>query len=137
MTRYAALALSFLMLPLITACMGDETVGRYGAAGRVWQLTELDGATFTSRATLTFPEPGKIAGQAPCNLYFGTMAAPYPWFRAEKIGATAMACSELSQETAFLRALEQMTLSEVSGDRLILSNEQGREMVFTAVKPGV
>lgn len=129
-----------LILPVLgalalAACKKDETLSGYGAADAVWELVELDGKTFTARATLTFPEEGKLAGQAPCNRYFAEQSAPYPWFKAGPIGATRMACADLDEEQRFLGALAAMTLSEVSGDTLILSNDTGREMVFRAAAP--
>lgn len=113
-------------------CDRDESVAAYGAAGQVWTLTELDGGAFTARATMTFPKPGKISGQAACNSYQGTMDTPYPWFDAQQIVTTRMACPDLAAETAFLAALADMTQSEVSGDTMILTNESGRVMLFKA-----
>lgn len=127
--------LRYLTLPLIfalSACQADETLSGYGAAGVTWRLTSLDGAAFSARATLEFPEPGKISGAAPCNRYFGAQTAPYPWFKIEGLGRTKRACPELAQESAYFSALSEMTLSEVTGATLILSNDAGREMLFTA-----
>jgi heat shock protein HslJ len=118
----------------LTDCRGDETVTAYGAGEATWQLVEIDGLPFAARATLSFADEGRLAGQAPCNKYFGEQSAPYPWFTAENIVATRMACSDLTAETAYFAALEEMTLSEVSGEALILSNDAGREMVFEARK---
>ena len=129
---------ALMALPIalvLTACTGDETLHAYGAGGAEWRLTELDGAPFAARATLEFPEPGRIAGQAPCNRFFGAQTAPYPWFSVQRVGATMMACPDLEQEHRYLTALEAMTLSEVAGDVLILSNEAGFEMVFTRIGP--
>ena len=128
-------ALTLLLLPALAtlpACRADETVGGYGGAEKVWQLQSIDGAAFTAHASLTFPEPGKIAGRAPCNRFFGPMTAPYPWFDAGQIASTRMACPELENEAEFLKALSSMTLSEVSGDVLLLSNDAGRTMLFKA-----
>ncbi|KIC35006.1 META domain-containing protein [Leisingera sp. ANG-M7] len=119
-----------LLLP--SACTGDETLSAYGAAGTEWQLQSIDGSAFAAKAILTFPEPGKIAGQAPCNRFLGSQTAPYPWFETGPLAVTRMACPELEAEDAFLKALQKMTLAEVSGDVLILSNEAGREMLFKA-----
>ncbi len=113
-------------------CDKDETVAGYGGADQIWQLTEIDGTAFDARATVTFPEPGKIAGQALCNSYTGKMDTPYPWFETGPLAATRMACPDLDAETAFLTALGEMSQSEVSGDTMILTNETGREMVFKA-----
>ncbi|OBY27791.1 META domain-containing protein [Leisingera sp. JC1] len=125
-----AVLISSLLLP--SACAGDETLSAYGAAGTEWLLQSIDGDTFAADATLTFPEPGKIAGRAPCNSFSGSQTAPYPWFETGPLAVTRMACPELEAEDAFLNALQGMTLSEVTGDVLILSNEAGREMLFKA-----
>jgi len=120
-----------LFLPLM-ACYDDETITAYGGADKVWVLTELDSKGYAARATLTFPEQGKIAGVAPCNTYSGSLSVPYPWFEATQVLSTRMACADLDAETAFFTALSEMTLSEVLGDVLLLSNENGRQMVFKA-----
>ena len=125
--RLVAFALCALV---VVGCRKDETLGAYGAADHIWVLQELDGVVFAERATLRIPEPGQITGDAPCNTYSGKMSAPYPWFETGPLAITRMACPDLAAETRFFAALETMTLSEVSGDTLILSNETGREMVF-------
>ena len=126
--------LTLLALLALVNCRGDESVANYGGADTQWRLISLDGAPFTARATLRFGEAGAITGDAPCNRYFATQTAPYPWFSAEKIGATRRACPDLNQEAAYLSALAEMTLSEVAGDTLILSNDTGREMLYKAEK---
>ncbi len=126
--------LLLILIPLLalTGCFQDESVSAYGAAGKTWTLAELDGAAFTQRASLTFPEPGKIAGAAPCNGFSGDMTAPYPWFEIGPLATTRMACPDMDAENRFFAALGDMTLSEVSGDTMILSNDSAREMVFKA-----
>ncbi|PCH66451.1 MAG: META domain-containing protein [Rhodobacteraceae bacterium] len=121
-----------LFLTALSGCWNDESVGAYGAANRIWVLSELDGAPFVQRATLTFPDSGTIAGKAPCNSYSGAMTAPYPWFEAKNLAVTRMACPDLAAESQFLSALSDMNLSEVAGNILILSTDSGREMVFKA-----
>jgi len=118
----------------LAACRGDETVSAYGAANIEWRLIELDGQPFPSTANLRFPEPGRIAGSAPCNTYGAVMQAPYPWFDVQQVSVTRMACDALALERQFLQTLQEMSLSEVSGATLILSNTDGREMIFTAAE---
>ncbi len=115
----------------LTACR-DETVAGYGASDITWRLVTLDDVPFTAIATLQFGARGEITGNAPCNRYFGQQSAPYPWFSAQDVGSTRRACPELDEENTYLTALSEMTLSEISGDTLILSNDAGREMVFKA-----
>lgn len=121
-----------LVLPLIALfqCDRDETVAAYGASDRSWVLQEIDGQPFEASALLQFPEEGKIAGNAPCNSYNGTLNAPYPWFEIKDLAATRAACATLEAEGMYFAALLAMTQSEVSGDVLILRNEDGHEMVF-------
>ncbi len=121
-----------LTLPFVALlqCNTDETVAAYGAADRVWVLQEIDGQPFDASARLQFPEEGRIAGNAPCNRYNGTLNAPYPWFEIQDLTATRAACAGLEAEGVYFAALMAMTQSEVSGDVLILRNEAGHEMVF-------
>lgn len=119
-------------LVLLSACRKDETLTAYGAADEIWRLVEMDGLSTPYTATLRFPEPGVIAGEAPCNSFTGAMTVPYPWFEATRIVATRRACPDLSSEAAYLAALSDMTLSEVLGDTLILSTPEGRKMLFKA-----
>lgn len=126
---------SFLILAALSAlpqCQGDETVRAYGAGDKTWTLVELDGTPINARATLTFPETGKIAGEAPCNAYSAAMTVPYPWFDAGHIAATRRGCPDLAAEAAFLKALGDVTISDVLGDTLILSDDSGERLVFKA-----
>lgn len=116
----------------IAQCTADETLTGYAPQNTVFALREIDGAPYAAVATLTLPERGMIAGQAPCNAYSTAITVPYPWFRVEAIAATKRACPSLAAETVFFDALAQMTLAEWSGDILVLSSETGREMVFEA-----
>ena len=118
----------------LTACRTVDPVEVFGDADRVWTLKLLNGAPFPARATLTFPKQGEIAGDGPCNRYFGAMSAAYPAFNAGPIGSTRMACPEMSAETAFLAALEVATLSQAEDETLVLSNPDGLEMVFKATE---
>jgi heat shock protein HslJ len=123
----AAIALPTLSLP--------ATSGARMPPARIdpgpWRLVALDGAAFAARATLTQPGPGRIAGQAPCNRYTGTLRAAPPGFDAGPFAVTRMFCDGLMEaETAFLTALEAMTGAEVAGDRLTLTGAAGRSLVF-------
>jgi heat shock protein HslJ len=125
------LVLAVVALSVLGYCK-DETVTGHGGAEKVWHLESLDGVGFAARATLEFPAEGELRGEGPCNSYSGEQAVPYPWFSAEGVAATERACPELAQEAAYLAALGEMTLVEVLGDVMILSNDAGREMVFRA-----
>lgn len=123
-----------LLIPLafLNTCAGDESIAGYVDPSAEYHLVKIDGEAINLRATITFPSAGEVVCQAPCNRYFATQTVPYPWFSLDGIGATRMACPEMVAETAFFEALDDMTLSEASGDTLILSNSDGRQMVFVA-----
>lgn len=123
---------TLLMVGLIPACEADETVARYGAAGVTWSLSDLNGAPFPARATITFDPGGPVSGQAPCNRFSTRNTVPYPWFQLDPIAATKMTCPELEAENAYLAALAAMTQSEVREETLFLRNDEGGEMVFKA-----
>lgn len=129
--RLLVLAAALATLPALMAC-GDETLSAYADRDVVWQLQEIDGTPFPAEATLEFPEPGGIAGTAPCNRYSGALTAPYPWFALGPVMSTRRACPDLDAETRYFAALAAMEIAEVSGAVLVLSNEAGREMVFHA-----
>jgi heat shock protein HslJ len=115
---------------LLAACGPDETISGYADPDAVYVLDTLDGAAFTTRATLQLNETGQITGDGPCNSFFADQTAPYPWFAAGPIAATRRACPDLDAESQYFTALSEMSISETLGNVLILSNDAGREMVF-------
>ncbi|MCP5085958.1 MAG: META domain-containing protein [Rhodobacteraceae bacterium] len=120
-----------LLLALsLTACLKDETISGQTDPTDVWVLQTLNGAPVSPRITLTFPEQGEIAGDAPCNRYFATQTAPLPWFEAGPIGATDRACPEFPLEAQYFEALAAMTLIEVQSTTLLLRDGASGEMVF-------
>ncbi|NCQ23056.1 MAG: META domain-containing protein [Rhodobacteraceae bacterium CG17_big_fil_post_rev_8_21_14_2_50_63_15] len=124
-------ALILAALTWLGSCR-DETVTAYGGDVAIWRLESVDGTPYSARATLGFAQEGKLTGEAPCNSFSGTQTAPYPWFAAKDLITTRRTCPDLAAETLFFSALAEMTLVEVAGEVLILSNDLGREMVFHA-----
>lgn len=121
-----------IAITALSACSRDESISKFANPLAIYHLVTLDDLGFPTRATISFPEEGRVVGQAPCNSYFATQTVPYPWFGLEGIGATRMGCPDLALESEFFDALEGMTLAEVAGDTLILSNSVGRKLVFVA-----
>ncbi|MEM1375560.1 MAG: META domain-containing protein [Pseudomonadota bacterium] len=115
----------------LAACAGDETISAFSPEGTVWALSELDGAPFTARATLSFPAEGEVVGVGPCNRFSAAQSVPYPWIEIGPIAATKRACADLAAEGAFFAALSAVSLAEVSGPVLILTGA-GHEMIFRA-----
>ncbi|WP_435311825.1 META domain-containing protein [Primorskyibacter sedentarius] len=123
----------FIILAL-AACERDETLAAYGGAGD-WRLSALDGAVYSATATMRIGDGGEVSGRAACNAWGASQTAPYPWFELTPIVATKRACADLGAEAAFFQALGEMTLAEVLGDTLLLTNEAGRSMEFISVAP--
>lgn len=122
----------FLLCLFLAACNADETISAFVDPSATYTLRELDGEPWTSSGNITFPEAGTAAGQAPCNRFTAQQSAPYPWLELGPIATTRMLCPDMEQEQRFLEALASMSIAEVSGDALILSNDAGRQMVFQA-----
>ncbi|MGH1412104.1 MAG: META domain-containing protein [Pelagimonas sp.] len=135
--RTLGLGMVLALATFVSACAeGDEGVRAYGAGDLTWVLTSLDGNEVASRATIAFPELGRAVGQAPCNRWSAEQSAPYPWFKLGPIASTRMACPDMQAEQRFFDALADMTISEVSGSVLVLSNDSGREMTFRTEPDG-
>ncbi len=60
------------------------------------------------RATLSFPEAGKVAGNGSCNRFFGLTQIAGTEIKLGPLGSTRMACPEpiMTQETKYLNALQ-------------------------------
>lgn len=119
----------------LTALMGcdpSETLARYGGRDYIWHVAEIDGEAAPFPATLAFGFHGTVYGSGPCGGFGAQLIVPYPWFALEDAHSEAPDCTASVQQQAYYSALQAMTLGEVSGTTLILSNDVGREMVFKA-----
>lgn len=120
---------------LLAACEKDETVSGFVDPETTYHLVEIDGASFGAGATIQFPQTGSVTGQAPCNSFGGDQLAPYPWLEFGAFRVSRRDCAQSGQERQFFAALTSMTQVEAVGDALILSNEDGGEMVFSVTQP--
>ncbi len=114
---------------LALAACADETVSGYAHPGP-WRLTQLDGQSVTRPVTLRFPVEGRVAGEMPCYRWEAQQTAPYPWFVLSHFRLDRQPCEDPEGDEAAVHALASVTLAEVQGRVLILSNEDGLEMVF-------
>jgi heat shock protein HslJ len=124
-----------LAIPLaLSACQKDESVSGFVNPDQEFQLVEIDGKPFSARATIQFPENGQVTGHGPCNRYGTEQSAPYPWLELGGIRATRMDCPDIGLESEYFKTLGTMSQIEALDDTLILRDETGGEMVFTAVQ---
>ncbi len=86
--------------------------------------------------TLNFGENGSFNGQAPVNLYFGTITATGSTISFGDIGSTLMAGPEnqMNAETAFFQALGNASSYEISTGKLTLMDKNGKTLL-TFVQP--
>ena len=74
-------------LVALAAC-ADETISGYADPEAIYALERLNGAPFPATATIAFPAPGRVEGEAPCNGWSAEQTAPYPWIALGPITAT-------------------------------------------------
>jgi heat shock protein HslJ len=82
--------------------------------GSEWVLTDLAGVPALSnvKATLAFPEAGRVAGNASCNRFTGTVAVADDSIKFGPLASTRMACADnavSAQEDNYLMALGAAT----------------------------
>ena len=130
MQQYGEMRLVSLFLLSLPFSCADETISGYADPKATYRLQELSGEIFAARATISFPEEGQVKGNAPCNTWSAQQSAPYPWIEISQIQVTRRACTALADEQRFFDALQKVTLAEVQGELLILSNDTGAMMVF-------
>ncbi len=95
-----------------------------------WRLEKIDGQAITSSAPTLgiFFTEGRIAGSAGCNRYFGSLdEATDNSIKFNQVGATQMACPDMSLESQYLNLLNQSDIQWEIDDKglLILSSNAG------------
>lgn len=110
----------------------DETISGYADRDATYVLERIDGRPVAATATIRFPAKGRVTGDGPCNGYAASQTQPYPWISIEAIVSSRAACPDLRFETAFFAALREVTIAEVAGPVLILSEPGGTELSFRA-----
>ncbi len=115
-----ALALAACVAPAQSSSIAGE-----------WHLIGLEGQAPPAPLSISFAEDGKLAGQAPCNRYFGSYSGDLPALTMSALGATKMACPDLAAETVYFEALQAVQSAEISEGHLYLIGFEGRLMEFT------
>lgn len=91
--------------------------------GTQWTLEDLAGkpVIVNSRATLNFPEEGKVAGNGSCNQFTGSVDVSGKTIKFGPLAATRMMCDPdaSNQESEYLKALAAAEKYEIE-NRLTL-----------------
>ena len=84
--------------------------------------------------SLQLADDGKLSGNAGCNNYFGSYMLSGNTITISTLGSTVMFCNEtgvMDLEATYLAVLPRMTLYQVSGNELTLSDGTGKiTMIF-------
>ena len=108
--------------------------------GTSWVLEDIGGTGVldTARATLEFPEAGRVAGRASCNQFFGSVDISGDAIAFSELGATRMACAEavMGQEDRYLKALQDASRYSIEGPFLYLHTKAtAKALRFTRERP--
>jgi heat shock protein HslJ len=102
-----AFALSVLSLTAPAQAQGTPMDDLLGTE---WLLEDLGGSGVidNARATLAFPERGKVTGNGSCNRFFGSVEFTGDLVSFGNMGATRMQCADAvsDQEQRYLAALQ-------------------------------
>lgn len=120
MKRGAGLLLVCVNLLLLCSCAASnktaanapkaEASTQIPLTGTEWVLTDLAGtpALPGGKATLAFPEEGRVAGSGSCNRFTGSVTITGAQLKMGPLASTRMACMDNAvsqQEDAYLKAL--------------------------------
>ncbi len=117
------------------------TETRDSLTGTRWQVEDIagEGVIDRSPATVEFPEPGRVAGNASCNRYMGGYEQDGATLTFGNLAGTMMACPEplMAQEQRFHQAMGQVTGWRVDAqtDLLHLVNDAGDTMIRASRAP--
>jgi heat shock protein HslJ len=77
--------------------------------------------------TATFDEDGNVSGSAGCNSFTGTYTVDGDTIDVGPLASTKKACADdvMTQEAAFLTAMDNATTLTIDGDRLELRDDDG------------
>lgn len=92
--------------------------------GTHWKLTAIGAQPVMpqSKATLQFPEAGRVAGNGSCNRFSGMVTVAQDRITFGQMASTKMACmgEAMAQETTYLAALQKAQRVELQGDLLLI-----------------
>ncbi len=113
-----------LMVPFLSSCASSNkttanppktaAATQISLPGTEWVLTDLAGtpALPGGKATLAFPEAGRVAGNGSCNRFTGSVVISGDTLKMGPLASTRMACIDndvSKQEDAYFKALNAAT----------------------------
>lgn len=108
--------------------------------GTSWLVEDIAGGGVIDRsaATVEFPEPGRVGGNASCNRYMGGYELDGDSITFGNLAGTMMACPEalMNQEQRFHQAMGSVTGWRIDSDTglLHLLDEAGETVIRASAK---
>ena len=138
--------LLFLAGLFLVFLQGKQMTGQIAAGGGAeltgvrWRPTYIGPEAVPGDAGLwvEFAVDGSVNGHAGCNTFFGSLTQTDSGIEVGSLASTRMACPEpiMNRESAFLSALQQATVFEVSTDRMTsLDADRTLLIEFAATEP--
>ncbi|MGE0740985.1 MAG: META domain-containing protein [Hyphomonadaceae bacterium] len=132
-----ALALACCASGLIAAaCASTAPDGPHSAlAGTRWIAQLIDGRAVSERPPqIVFTAHDRVQGTGGCNALAGVYEAADGAIDLRGLARTEMACdaSVMRQEDAFVAVLDKASHYSQDGERLIITADDGRTLVFRA-----
>jgi len=124
---------AILLVFLIAGCPSAEKkptkatipTAPFSLVGTEWLLADLAGTPViaNSKASLAFPEAGRVAGNGSCNRFTGSVTISGETLKIGALASTRMACMDAgvsAQEDAYLKALEAGNRYEYRDPKLLI-----------------
>ena len=129
MTVKHCFAMAVAMVSMGCSQMSGQAQSELDLTGTSWRATSIDRSPARPGvdSTLSFNEPGKVAGNAGCNQYFGPVEINGTDMKFGLMGMTQMMCppEQMDQEQAFAKALGRVTRFDVMDGKLLLYADDG------------
>jgi heat shock protein HslJ len=97
----------------------------FSLIGSEWILADLAGIPViaNSKASIAFPEVGRVAGNGSCNRFTGSVTITGDTLKFGPVASTRMACMDggvSAQEDAYLKALDAANRYEFRDPELLI-----------------
>lgn len=128
------------MLPLLFLGCAQATVPIRSLDGTEWVLSSLRGKPPIAQSNVTLKfERTSAGGYGGCNRYGGEVTAADGKFNLGLLSSTSRGCLQpgvSDQERAYLKTLGEVITYEMVGDRLIVRDRAGKDVLtFTRMVP--
>jgi heat shock protein HslJ len=126
----------FAGLFVLAACApsASQQGGEADLTASIWNLTQMSGMELVPESSITaqFTADGKVGGSSGCNQYSGTYKISGDKIQiASPLASTMMACAPelMDQESAYLKALDEVQTFKVTNGTLALIDAENKSVL--------